>query len=288
MSMCDVKPAIDQVVIFIYSSSKKRKLVREHLCTAVQHKVEVEPNLLHQVAINHGYNCSGAYRSTLSRKSRSFFIIVSGSCRNFRQCASETKPSSSPELLGISGRPQLTGKKCHHMHTRDAIVFHSLQSYVSVPARLATEGASLLLVDVNAESLEKARQEVEQTAVGSEAKPKILCQQADVTKEEDVRRYVKVALDNFGRIDGFFNNVCIAVASSLKSRQLIFLLCRLEFKVVSNQSHDTTLKNSKVLSTVSIVPSERKIDPFSILTLLFLWQSTHSVCSSESNMSVNK
>jgi NAD(P)-dependent dehydrogenase (short-subunit alcohol dehydrogenase family) len=65
---------------------------------------------------------------------------------------------------------------------------------------LAREGASVLLVDINAKGLEK------RTAALRDAGHRVAQCMADCGEEADVRRYVQAGLDAFGRIDGFFNN----------------------------------------------------------------------------------
>ncbi|MCC6488508.1 MAG: glucose 1-dehydrogenase [Candidatus Hydrogenedentes bacterium] len=68
--------------------------------------------------------------------------------------------------------------------------------------RLAEEGASLVLVDLKAEALEAARGEMAEGA-------NVTAVAADVSDLEQVKRYVRQALDAYGRIDGFFNNAGI-------------------------------------------------------------------------------
>jgi 3alpha(or 20beta)-hydroxysteroid dehydrogenase len=67
----------------------------------------------------------------------------------------------------------------------------------AVAERLTADGASVVLVDVNDKVREVA------SRVGGVAVV------ADVTKPEEVTRYVKEAVDAFGRIDLFFNNAGI-------------------------------------------------------------------------------
>jgi 3alpha(or 20beta)-hydroxysteroid dehydrogenase len=67
----------------------------------------------------------------------------------------------------------------------------------SVAGRLVADGASVVLVDVN----DKVREVADK--VGG------LGIVADVTRPEEVARYVKEAVDAFGRIDLFFNNAGI-------------------------------------------------------------------------------
>lgn len=68
--------------------------------------------------------------------------------------------------------------------------------------RMAEEGASLILVDLKAEALEAARGEMPEGA-------NTIGVAADVSDSEQVKRYVREALDAYGRIDGFFNNAGI-------------------------------------------------------------------------------
>jgi NAD(P)-dependent dehydrogenase (short-subunit alcohol dehydrogenase family) len=63
------------------------------------------------------------------------------------------------------------------------------------------EGARVMLVDLNEDSLKEAAEELGGTDVHYCA--------ADVTKSADVQRYVTKAVDAFGKIDIFFNNAGI-------------------------------------------------------------------------------
>lgn len=58
------------------------------------------------------------------------------------------------------------------------------------------EGAKVAIVGRNEERLKKAKEELGD----------VLAIRADVTKEEDVKRYVEETVEEFGRIDVFFNN----------------------------------------------------------------------------------
>ena len=69
--------------------------------------------------------------------------------------------------------------------------------------RFASEGAGVVVVDLDGSDLAGAVQAVE--AAGAEA----LAVEADVTRFEDVERYVERALERFGQIDAFFNNAGI-------------------------------------------------------------------------------
>lgn len=75
----------------------------------------------------------------------------------------------------------------------------------AVAQRLAADGANLVLVDMNSDGLEATKQLIEQDA--SDVKVELVT--ADVTKEEDVKKYVDAAVSAFGKIDGFFNNAGI-------------------------------------------------------------------------------
>lgn len=67
----------------------------------------------------------------------------------------------------------------------------------------AEEGSKLVLVDLTLDQLEKVAEEL------ALEKDRYLLVAADVTKEEDVERYVQLARDTFGRIDVLFNNAGI-------------------------------------------------------------------------------
>src|SRR5581483_8142729 len=75
-------------------------------------------------------------------------------------------------------------------------------------ARLAAEGASLLLVDRAEPALSETRTIVERAGAPTMAVV------ADVTRWSDVQRYVAAASERFGGIDGFFNNAGILGAVS--------------------------------------------------------------------------
>jgi len=68
--------------------------------------------------------------------------------------------------------------------------------------RIAEEGASLVLVDLQTEALEAAQRELPEGT-------RTTCVAADVTDLEQVKGYVRKTLDTYGRIDGFFNNAGI-------------------------------------------------------------------------------
>lgn len=71
--------------------------------------------------------------------------------------------------------------------------------------RLASEGASLCLVDVVPDGLSATEAAVKEVA----PQARLLIEVADVSQEGDVQRYVESTVETFGRIDGFFNNAGI-------------------------------------------------------------------------------
>lgn len=70
---------------------------------------------------------------------------------------------------------------------------------------LALKGAKLILVDFNKEALEQCAAELQNEFPHSE----IVTFVADASKEEDVKGYVELAENAFGRIDGLYNNAGI-------------------------------------------------------------------------------
>lgn len=70
--------------------------------------------------------------------------------------------------------------------------------------RLAQEDANLVLVDMSADGLEETKKQVESAGAGG-----VELVTANVTKSEDVQKYVDTAVSAFGSIDGFFNNAGI-------------------------------------------------------------------------------
>ncbi|QHJ70608.1 SDR family NAD(P)-dependent oxidoreductase [Planococcus halotolerans] len=66
--------------------------------------------------------------------------------------------------------------------------------------RFLDEGASVVLVDLFEDALSEAKKELGDN---------VLTVQADVSKEEDVKNYVAKTVEQFGKIDIFFNNAGI-------------------------------------------------------------------------------
>jgi Dehydrogenases with different specificities (related to short-chain alcohol dehydrogenases) len=79
----------------------------------------------------------------------------------------------------------------------------------AVSLKLSQEGYQVVAVDFNAGTGEETLNLIRQQ--GGEG----LFVQADVSKEEDVERYIKAATDVYGRIDVFFNNAGILQKFSL-------------------------------------------------------------------------
>lgn len=75
----------------------------------------------------------------------------------------------------------------------------------AVAQRLAADGANLVLVDMNTEGLEATKHLISQD--GSDVQVELVT--ANVTDEQDVKKYVATAMSTFGKIDGFFNNAGI-------------------------------------------------------------------------------
>lgn len=70
---------------------------------------------------------------------------------------------------------------------------------------VALKGANLSIVDYNAEALEKAKAEILSVAPAA----KIITIVADVSDEKAVKNYVDKTVQEFDRIDGFYNNAGI-------------------------------------------------------------------------------
>lgn len=71
--------------------------------------------------------------------------------------------------------------------------------------RIASEGAKLVLVDLNEEALKETEELIKKESSDAE----VLTITADVSDEAAVKNYVDKTIDTFGKIDGFFNNAGI-------------------------------------------------------------------------------
>lgn len=67
--------------------------------------------------------------------------------------------------------------------------------------RLASEGARIVLADINQDSLNQAVPEVQKAGA-----PDVLPSMCNVAKEDEVEATVKATLDKFGRLDAIINN----------------------------------------------------------------------------------
>lgn len=75
---------------------------------------------------------------------------------------------------------------------------------VSFAEAMAEAGADVVCADINAEGLQKTVKKIEKMGKKGLA---VIC---DVSREEDVRRMMKVTVDTFSRLDILFNNAGIA------------------------------------------------------------------------------
>jgi NAD(P)-dependent dehydrogenase (short-subunit alcohol dehydrogenase family) len=71
--------------------------------------------------------------------------------------------------------------------------------------RLGSEGANLVLVDIDHDGLDATKQAIESAGGAG----RVVARVANVADAADVRNYVQAAVDQFGTIDGFFNNAGI-------------------------------------------------------------------------------
>jgi NAD(P)-dependent dehydrogenase (short-subunit alcohol dehydrogenase family) len=66
----------------------------------------------------------------------------------------------------------------------------------------ATEGANVVLADINLAAADKAKELVDKAAPNAQT----LVFKADVAKEKDIKELVDVTVSRFGRLDVMFNN----------------------------------------------------------------------------------
>jgi len=71
------------------------------------------------------------------------------------------------------------------------------------------QGAKVVIADIDKEALDKAE------AMGKEISPEITGVHADLTKEEDVKRFIDTAVQKYGTIDVLFNNLGINLAATI-------------------------------------------------------------------------
>ncbi|PRB84126.1 SDR family NAD(P)-dependent oxidoreductase [Pseudomonas sp. MYb185] len=91
---------------------------------------------------------------------------------------------------------------------------------LALTRHLQRQGYRIVLVDLDQAALERAAKE------GSLDPARILLISADVSCEDDVKRYVAAALERFGRIDAFANNAGIEGAPALIEAQSVEMLDR--------------------------------------------------------------
>lgn len=115
---------------------------------------------------------------------------------------------------------------------------------LATASRMLQEGASLGLVDISPQGLDKARSELQPFVTPVESR--VLTIIADVTSEEDVERFTKATVDSFGRLDCAFLNAGIS-----HSATSIF--------DTTEQSYDNIMKVN-VKSGSLICPRERPPD----------------------------
>ena len=75
----------------------------------------------------------------------------------------------------------------------------------AVAEKLAAEGATLALVDINMDALEATREAL----LASNPSTRTLLVTANVADEQAVKNYVDQTLETFGRLDGLYNNAGI-------------------------------------------------------------------------------
>jgi meso-butanediol dehydrogenase/(S,S)-butanediol dehydrogenase/diacetyl reductase len=144
--------------------------------------------------------------------------------------------------------PSLTGRK---------ILITGAASGIgaAVARRLATDGAELLLADLNAHGAESIAQELGQHSV-----------QADVTRSADIQRMVNAAYDRWGRLDALFNNAGIGEARPMLDvteaewdrmldvnlKSVFFVLQAVAKRMVRQEPIDGSSVRGKLIQTASI------------------------------------
>lgn len=81
---------------------------------------------------------------------------------------------------------------------------------LATACRMLQEGASLSLVDISPQSLDKARSELQPFGSPDSLESRVLTIISDVTSEEDVERFTAATVDKFGRLDCAFLNAGIS------------------------------------------------------------------------------
>lgn len=99
----------------------------------------------------------------------------------------------------------LLGERVKNVESQVVLITGGAGGIGKATAQLFLEhGATIVLVDLKTEALEEALQSIQV------AKGYVHTITADVTNEQDVRRYVNETVEKFGKIDVFFNNAGIS------------------------------------------------------------------------------
>jgi NAD(P)-dependent dehydrogenase (short-subunit alcohol dehydrogenase family) len=114
--------------------------------------------------------------------------------------------NSTAQLVEAGNNYILTNKIMSTLNEKTILITGAAMGLgLAAAIEAASQGANLVMVDVNAVALDKAKAEV----IESFPNVKIISIIADVSDEIAVENYVNEALTAFGRIDGFYNNAGI-------------------------------------------------------------------------------
>ncbi|KAI3396144.1 hypothetical protein diail_407 [Diaporthe ilicicola] len=112
----------------------------------------------------------------------------------------ETQPASLP---------------CQRLHGKVVLITGAGGSIgLATASRMLQEGSSLGLVDINPEALDRATSALQPLVSSDSLDSRVLTIIADVTSEEDVKRFTKATVDKFGRLDCAFLNAGISYSST--------------------------------------------------------------------------
>lgn len=85
---------------------------------------------------------------------------------------------------------------------------------LATACRMLQEGASLGLVDISPQGLDKARSELQPFVSPDSFESRVMTVIADVTSEEDVERFTMATVVKFGRLDCAFLNAGISYSAT--------------------------------------------------------------------------